>query len=91
MKKIKKIVYLFFWVILGVILSFLVHALIELIYLNWAEKQGKVVSWYNGCALNPFLQIAILVIGVCGGFVAGYFWWQKIYIEKIRHNKKINK
>ena len=90
MKKIKKIAYLFFWAILGIILSFLVHALIELIYLNWAEKQGRVVSFYHGCALSPFIQIAILVIGICGGFAAGCFWWQKIYIEKIRQKKKID-
>lgn len=90
LKKIKKIIYLFFWGILGIILSFLIHSLVELMYLSWMEKEGRVVVFYGGCALKPFLQIGILIIGICGGFSMGCFWWQKIYIEKIRQKKKIN-
>jgi len=88
LKKIQKIVYLFFWIILGIILSFLFHALVELIYLNWAEKQEKMVVFYGSCALNPFLQIGILIIGICGGFAMGCFCWQKIYIERIYQKRK---
>jgi uncharacterized membrane protein (Fun14 family) len=69
----------------------LVHTLVELIYLSWAEKQGRAVSFYHGCALSPFLQVTILIIGICGGFAAGCFWWQKIYVEKIHQKKLINK
>jgi len=85
---IKKVIYLFFWIILGLILSFLAHALIEVGYLSWAESQKKAVSFYNGCTLHPIIQISLLVIGLFGGFLMGRFSWNKIYVEKAWRKKR---
>lgn len=89
--KMKKAVYLFASTILGVILSFIAHGLIEIGYLKWAESQGRTVPFYGGCALLPVVQIGILAAGLVGGFFLGRFWWEKIYIERVwAKNRKIN-
>lgn len=89
--KIKKAVYLFGATILGVILSFIAHAFIEMGYLVWAESRGLIVSFYNGCAFLPALQISLLVFGIVSGFFLGRFWWRKLYIERVWEKNKYNK
>ncbi len=74
--------YLVLATMLGILLSFLVHAGIEMVYLSWAEQQGKIVHWYGGCALHPVLQIGLVVIGALGGFLLGRWWWRMVYIEQ---------
>jgi len=68
--------------ILGLMLSFFVHALIEINYLHWAESHNKVITFYYSCALPLLLQISLWFIGAVGGFFLGRFWWRKIYIER---------
>ena len=86
--KIKKIVYLILSVILGVFLSFIVHAIIEINYLSFAETKKIYVIFYGGCALPYFVQAIILLIGIFGGYFMGKFWWRKIYIERFWEKKK---
>lgn len=81
--KLKQAVYLISSTILGLLLSFLAHAIVEIKYLSWAESQGRAVTFYGGCSLPPLLQIALWVLGGLGGFFLGRFWWRKVYIEKI--------
>jgi hypothetical protein len=81
--KLKKTVYLVASTILGVLLSFLAHALIEIKYLHWLENQSKAVTFYHGCAFLPVIQIAFVALGAVGGFFLGRFWWRKIYIERV--------
>lgn len=80
--KLKKAIYLFSAIILGILLSFITHAFIEIGYLRWAESRNMTVIFYNGCALLPLFQVLILLFGAIGGFFLGRFWWRKIYIEK---------
>jgi hypothetical protein len=81
--KLKKIVYLIAATFLGLMLSFIAHAFIEMGYLSWAEKKGVTVAFLNGCTLSPLLQVTILGVGVIGGYLLGRLWWRKIYIEKV--------
>ncbi|EKD46187.1 MAG: hypothetical protein ACD_68C00112G0003 [uncultured bacterium] len=86
--KAKHIFYLVFTTVLGVLLSMFIHAGIEMWYLSWSDKFGKIVIWYGGCALHPVVQIGLWLIGAVGGFLLGITWWRKIYIEKIWSKKK---
>lgn len=86
--RLKRAVYLCAWTILGIMLSFFVHAYIEISYLNWAESHEKYVTFYHGCALSPILQLALLALGAIGGFFLGRFWWRKIYIERVWEKKQ---
>jgi hypothetical protein len=81
--QLKKAIYLSASTILGVLLSFIVHAFIEIRYLRWAESHGRSVIFYGGCALPPALRIALLLLGIVGGFLLGRFWWRKVYIERV--------
>jgi hypothetical protein len=87
--KTKKIIYLIASTILGILLSFIAHIIIEINYLKGASNHNLVVSFYNGCALLPVFQIALSLLGAVGGFFLGRFWWHKIYIERIWEKKKI--
>jgi hypothetical protein len=80
--KIKKLVYLASFITLGLLLSFNLHALIELNYLRWSFNKNIIIQFYGGCALPPIVQIAIILLGFGGGLYLGLFWWRKIYIER---------
>ena len=81
--KFKKAVYLIAATILGLLLSFLFHALIEINYLKVAADQNIAVTFSDGCALALWLNISLWALGALGGFFLGRFWWRKIYIEKV--------
>ena len=84
----KKVVYIVLWILLGLILSTIVHALIEIIYLRLAEKNDVVVSWTlnQSCSLPLWLIILLPALGVVFGVVLGLASWQKLYVEKVRGN-----
>ena len=79
----KKIIYLSASVVLGLLLSLIVHALFEMSYLRWAEKNNFSVPFFGGCALPPVLQISLWLLGALSGFTLGRFWWRKVYVERI--------
>lgn len=85
--KLKKAVYLAASVILGLLLSLIAHAVIEMKYLAMANSQGLVVNFYNGCALPLWLQILIWLAGASGGYFLGSWWWRKLYVERVWEKK----
>ena len=60
-------------------MSFLVHGLIEMLYLKIADDRDIVVTWTRSCALPAYLQIGLVLAGAVGGFFLGLYWWKKIY------------
>lgn len=83
----KKVIYLILCIILGILLSFLLHAFMEFKYLEWAMNNNHTIVWYGGCALHPALKIGLLLAGIIGGFFLGKFWWRKVYIEQYWYKK----
>jgi len=69
--------------ILGLLLSLIAHALIEIGYLSWARDRGISVTFYHGCALPPWFQAGLVLIGAVGGFFLGRYWWRWIYIDRV--------
>jgi hypothetical protein len=80
--KNKHIIYLIAAIILGLLLSVLVHVWIETTYLNSAMAHDKDITWYGGCALSWTAQIALPILGALGGYMLGRWWWRVIYIEQ---------
>jgi hypothetical protein len=87
--KLKKVIYLISFIILGLLLSLNLHALIEMRYLSWLSSQGRIALFYGGCALPPLIQFAIWALGIISGYFFGHFFWQKIYIERYWEKTKV--
>ncbi len=85
----KKSFYVLLSTILGILLSFILHAGIEVLYIRYSDN----INWNSifgkgACALPIWLQVGLLVIGAGGGFFLGFFWWRLVYIEKKHWRKK---
>jgi len=86
-REVGAIIYLGLAVILGLLLSLLVHVFIERIYLSLAQSWGISVNWYGGCALPPVVQAALWLMGASGGFFLGRVWWRYLYVDRIWERK----
>ena len=86
----KKTIYIILATFLGIIISFLFHAGIEYWYLS--STDAAIISWSNNgsCALPIWLQVLLLVAGIVGGIVMGFWWWKIVYVQK-RHWRMKNK
>ncbi|MBL7141860.1 hypothetical protein ISS21_02055 [Patescibacteria group bacterium] len=79
----KRTIYITIFVILGILLSFLIHAVVEVWYIDLLLKDFSKYSfgfswsqWY----LIHYLGTAILfILGALAGFWQGKFWWKRIY------------
>jgi hypothetical protein len=92
----KKTIYLCASTFLGILLSYIVHAAVEIMYLNHALASGQSVKWYShfglgSCALPPYIQYGLLAAGIVGGYWLGRWWWRIVYIEKRHWRCKIKK
>ena len=78
-----KALYIFLTVVLMLILSFIIHAAVELVYLGWAESAGVEIIWANvsskSCALPLWLVYILPIAAIIFGVFLGFFWWKKIY------------
>lgn len=88
----KHVIYLCCTVVLGIMVSFVVHVGLESIILGLAKDyttSGVFPTWYTafgiidgGCVLHPVIQWALLLGGAVGGFFLGRYWWKYVYIER---------
>ncbi len=85
----KKQFYILCTIILGVILSYVAHAYIEIFQLNYYFVNGITPVNYPffgaSCFLPYWLQGGLLLLGIVGGYFLGQIWWRIIYVEK-RYN-----
>lgn len=85
--KIKKLAYHLLAIFIGILLSYITHALVEIWYLARMEKLGNQIIWYKhfgvaACALPPYLQYGILALGILGGLILGKWGWAVVYEKK---------
>lgn len=73
----KKQIYIALFAFLGLIFNFLLLELVEIWYINRYLKDFSG----TGCLA---LAATWLALGTVCGFFEGKFFWQKIYVEKIR-------
>lgn len=83
----KKIVYIFMWMVLGFFVSIIAHGVIEISYIGYALKNGIILEnhalfGYGYCTLPVYLQVGLLVLGIVGGFFSGRHWWRVIYVQE---------
>lgn len=85
----KKIIYILAWVVLGLILSFIAHAVIEIKYINHSLSAGiapvnYMVFGRGYCALPGLLQLGLPILGIVFGFLAGWYFWKVVYIKEVK-------
>ena len=82
----KKTIYIILFTIFGILLQFLLHALIEIPYLGLLnkdfERYGLGFTWQELLTIHAVLTIILIIGGALFGFFAGKFCWRKIYPVK---------
>lgn len=89
--KNKKIIYITCWGIVGFLLSFIIHAIIEIpvlfLLMKNFDKFGLGLSWNDWYLIHHILSVIIAVLGIILGVKAGFIAFRKIYIEGVRGKK----
>lgn len=83
---LKKTIYLAAFSLLGVLLGFLVHAVVEIIYINLLVADfGKFslgFSWDRWLVIHEGFSFGTFFGGLIFGFWQGRFWWTYAYVDK---------
>jgi hypothetical protein len=84
----KKAFYVFCTTILGILLAIIILSLVERVYLIQIISSGNgIPDTVNILGLSFFLPLVvvylILVLGAIGGVLAGFRWWQFVYVDKL--------
>jgi hypothetical protein len=80
----KRALYIISFTFLGLLLSFVLHALLEIWYIkmlvaNFA-RYGLGMDWKTWFQLHYYWSGSMLLLGGLWGFIAGKYWWRRIYI-----------
>ena len=83
---LKRTVYIASFTILGVLVSFLVHAIVEIWYIGRLiadfETYGLGLSWSQWVMIHHVGAVLLLLLGIMAGLVQGRMWWRIIYVDK---------
>ncbi len=84
----KRNVYIFLSIILGFLLSIIIHAAIEIplliLFMNDFERYGLGFGWNFWIGVHHVMAVLLALAGIGGGYLLGKKWWYIIYIEKRR-------
>lgn len=79
----KKTIYILLFVVLGVIVSGLLHAGVEIAFMKLLirdfDKYG--LSWYTWQIVHAIGSITILSLGIFVGYKQGRYWWDVVYVN----------
>jgi hypothetical protein len=79
----KKGFYIFLFTVLGLLLSQLLHSLIEIgalsLILNNYDKYSQSPLWQNWSEIHDVFSLTMTIVGVTVGFLSGRYFWQKVY------------
>jgi len=80
---VKRVSYLSLFVLLGLILQLVVHAVLEMGYIalltgNWFVW-GFGLSYGAWVVIHNILTVIFIIIGTWFGFSQGRYWWARIY------------
>jgi len=90
----KKIIYIIFSTILGIVSSAMVIALAERWIINHSLSLGvepdAYLYVYEYGYVPQYFTIGIMALGFVLGFSLGHKWWKIVYIEKRHWRKKLH-
>lgn len=87
----KKTTYILLFTLLGLGVSFLIHAVIELavvfLLVTDFDTWSLGLSWNSWFAIHSIGVIALGIAGLLFGYIQGKHWWNVVYIEGKRKVK----
>lgn len=88
MNNIKRSFYIFCAMVLGFLLTLLVHATIEIWYIDLLvsdfSRYSLGLTWDTWRMIHNVLAVFLATLGIWFGYRLGVRWWQIVYVEK-RH------
>lgn len=82
----KKFIYILLCVIFGILVSFIVHVIIEIpvifIMIQDFDKYSLSLTWDQLMLVHWVFLIILLVVGLIIGIKLGFKWWQYIYVDR---------
>lgn len=88
----KRQIYIALFVLLGILLQFLLHALLEMgmisLLLGDFDRYSLGLSWRQWYQVHGVASIVLLVAGAWFGYRQGMYWWRVIYVEQRQKNWK---
>jgi prepilin-type N-terminal cleavage/methylation domain-containing protein len=82
----KKTTYILAAIVLGILLSFILHGLIEMgaisLLTSDFETWSLGMSWADWFMVHAVGSVILFILGGIGGYFLGIRWWRIIYIEK---------
>lgn len=82
----KRIFYIFLFIVLGVLVSMLLHAAIEIpmiyLLLKDFDRYGWGLTWQQWYVIHGIGAYVLLLAGVMIGYWQGKHWWGVLYDEK---------
>jgi hypothetical protein len=77
----KRILYILCFAILGVLVSMIAHALIELSALAYImrSKTPPLLTWPQWEGVHDIASLVLVLLGTIGGFFCGRFFWPRLY------------
>ena len=84
----KKNIYISLFTFLGILLQFILHAVVETWYiallLHNFERWGMGLSWNEWMAIHHTGAVILFIAGAAFGFWQGIFWWKRLYGNDIQ-------
>lgn len=79
----KKNIYIFLFIIFGILISFLIHAAIEIWYINLLiadfSKYGLGLNWPQWYLIHSAGGVILFAGGALFGYLQGRHWWKVLY------------
>ena len=84
----KKYIYIVLFVLLGILLQFLVHSGVEMLYIHLLRTNFETwsfgLSWADWWRVHNIATVILLLVGIAAGYCAGKHFWKKIYGSFLR-------
>ncbi len=81
----KKPIYILLFTLLGVLVSFLLHAVLEIpiiaLLVSDFERWGMGLSWETWEMIHNTGAVVLMMAGAWIGFKKGKHWWNVIYVH----------
>ncbi|HYC80097.1 MAG TPA: hypothetical protein VEC17_03655 [Candidatus Binatia bacterium] len=82
----KRNLYIILFTILGLIVSFFIHAVVEVWYIkvlmNDFDTYGFGLTWENWESIHNVSVVLLNIIFAWWGYKQGKKWWRILYVEK---------